>query len=295
MGQRASASHASAPGVSLDEPIRDRSTANGRPSLQLLERAFTILNLFTPEHPEWTTTEAAHATGVPVPTAYRILAALRARSFVAQDDVTKRFRLGVGALELGERARALVDVRALALPVLRRLCRESGETALLTATSEHHDQGVCLERVESPHPLRLSVQTGRLLPLHAGASQKVLLAYLPDEEIQRILAGPLERVCRATIVDPDELRADLARIRRRGWAESFEETDVGVWGIATPILDADGRLVAAVGLAGPGARISRSRLREHLAKLRSGAEDIGRAIGGRRPSTPPPTDASAKE
>jgi DNA-binding IclR family transcriptional regulator len=288
-------SRASVPAIPLDEPIRDRSTSNGRPSLQLLERAFSILDLFTPEHPQWTTTQAAHAAGVPVPTAYRILAALRARSFVAQDPATKRFRLGVGALELGERARALVDVRASALPVLRRLCRESGETALLTATSEHHDHGVCLERVESPHPLRLSVHTGRLLPLHAGASQKVLLAYLPREEIDRILAGPLERVCRATIVDPDELRGDLARIRRRGWAESFEETDVGVWGLALPIHDVGGRLLAAVGLAGPSARMSRSRLREHLARLRSGAADIGRAIGGRRPPTPPPTDGSAKE
>jgi len=295
MDQRISATRGPAPQVSLGEPIRDASAANGRPLLQLLERTFTILDLFTPERPEWTTTEAAHAAGVPVPTAYRILAALRARSFVAQDAATKRFRLGVGALELGERARALVDVRASALPVLRRLCRESGETALLTATSEHHDHGVCLERVESPHPLRLSVHTGRLLPLHAGASQKVLLAYLPHEEIDRILSGSLERVCRATIVDPDELRADLARIRRRGWADSFEETDVGVWGLAVPILDAGGRLVAAVGLAGPSARMSRSRLREHVARLRSGAEDIGRAVGAARPSTPPSTDANPKE
>jgi DNA-binding IclR family transcriptional regulator len=283
MARRASASHSSGPVGSLDEPTLDRSTPNGRPSLQLLERAFSILDLFTSERPEWTTTEAAHAAGVPVPTAYRILVALRARSFVAQDVATKRFRLGVGALELGERARALVDVRAAALPVLRRLCRESGETALLTAASDHHDHGVCLERVESRHPLRLSVHTGRLLPLHAGASQKVLLAYLPHEEIDRILAGPLERLCRATIVDADELRVDLARIRRVGWANSFEETDVGVWGLAVPILDAGGRLVAAVGLAGPSARMSRLRLREHLARLRSGAEDIGRAIGARRP------------
>src|SRR5215218_6491463 len=139
MARRASASHSSGPAGSLDEPTLDRSTPNGRPSLQLLERAFSILDLFTSERPEWTTTEAAHAAGVPVPTAYRILVALRARSFVAQDVATKRFRLGVGALELGERARALVDVRAAALPVLRRLCRESGETALLTAASDHHD------------------------------------------------------------------------------------------------------------------------------------------------------------
>lgn len=263
-------------------PLASRSGTDrdgGGPPLQVLDRTFSILDLFSREHPEWSTTEIARTCDLPTPTAYRILAALRRHGFVTQDAGSKRFRLGIAALDLGERARALVDVRSAALPVLRRLCHEAGETALLTVLSEGHDRSVCLERVESPQPLRLSVEPGRQMPLHAGASQKVLLAYLPPEEIQRVLSGPLERLCRATITDPQELRADLAQIRRRGWASSFEETNVGVWGLAVPILNGHGGVVGAVGLAGPSARLPRARVAEHLGRLRAGAEEIARALG----------------
>lgn len=260
---------------------RSRTEADrddGRP-LQVLERTFSILDLFTRQHPEWSTTEIARACGLATPTAYRILSALRRRGFVTQDARSKRFRLGIGALDLGERARSLVDVRAAVLPVLRRLCRDSGETALLTVLSEGHDRSVCLERVESPHPLRLSVEPGRQMPLHAGASQKALLAYLPPEEIDLVVSAPLQRLCRATITDPEELRADLGRIRRRGWASSFEETNVGVWGLAITILDGHGSVVGAVGLAGPSARMSRARTREHLARLRAETGEAAKALG----------------
>jgi IclR family transcriptional regulator, acetate operon repressor len=254
--------------------------------LRVLERTFSILDLFTRQHPEWSTTEIARACGLPIPTAHRILSALRRRGFVTQDARSKRFRLGIGALDLGERARSLVDVRAAALPILRRLCHDSGETALLTMLSEGHDRSVCLERVESPHPLRLSVEPGRQMPLHAGASQKALLAYLPQDEIDRVASGPLERLCRATITNPRDLLADVARIRRRGWASSFEETNIGVWGLAVTLLDAHGSVIGALGLAGPSARMSRTRTREDLARLRTATDDLAKVLGAQEEHEP---------
>jgi DNA-binding IclR family transcriptional regulator len=253
-------------------------------SLQVLDRTFTVLALFTAERPEWTTTEIARASRLPIPTAHRILATLRAHGFVARDDATKRFRLGPAALELGERARAVVDLRSVALPVLRRLAQETGETALLTVLSDGHDLSVCVERVESPQPLRLSVQPGRQLPLHAGASQKILLAYLSDQEIDRVLAEPLERLWRATIVEPDALRADLADIRTKGWATSFEETNAGAWGLAVPVLDGAGRVVAGVGLAGPSARLGQEEIAAHLQSLGDAANEISRTLGFHSPA-----------
>lgn len=254
----------------------------GRPALQVLERTFAILDLFTAERPEWTTTEVARAAALPVPTAHRILTVLRRRSFVVRDEDTKRFRLGPGALDLGERARAALDLRLLAHPVLERLARETGETALLTVPNESRDRSVCLDRVESPHPLRLAVLPGRQLPLHAGAMQKALLAFLPEEDRARVLEGPLDKLCRGTLTDPRKLRADLEEIRRRGFAVSVEETNVGAWGVAVPILAEDGRLVASIGLAGPSARMSQGLLRRYVVSLRTGAEEIARALGLRR-------------
>jgi len=214
-----------------------------------------------------------------VPTAHRILAALTGRRYLARDERTRRFRLGPAALELGGRARAVLDLRQAALPVLRRLARETDETALLTVPNSERDRSVCLERVESAQPLRLSVEPGRRLPLHAGASQKALLAFLAEEETERVAAGSLERLCGATITDADALRANLAEVRERGWAISFEETNVGVWGVAVPLLDEDGTAVAAVGLAGPSARLSPDEVLDHLERLRDGAVEIAAPLG----------------
>jgi IclR family acetate operon transcriptional repressor len=233
-----------------------------------------VLDLFGAERPEWGTSEIARAAGLPVPTAHRILAALTGRKYLARDEGTRRFRLGPAALDLGERARAVLDLRQAALPVLRRLARETDETALLTVPNDERDRSICLERVESSQPLRLSVEPGRRLPLHAGASQKALLAFLGEEEIERVAAGSLEQLCRATITDPEALRSNLAEVRERGWAISFEETNIGVWGVAVPLLDVHGAAVAAIGLAGPSARLSPEEVVDHLERLRDAAFEL---------------------
>jgi IclR family acetate operon transcriptional repressor len=238
-----------------------------------------VLDLFGAERPEWGTSEVARAAGLPVPTAHRILAGLTDRRYLARDERTRRFRLGPAALDLGERARAVIDLRQAALPVLRRLARETDETALLTVPNGERDRSVCLERVESSQPLRLSVEPGRRLPLHAGASQKALLAFFGEAEVERVATGSLERLCRATITDPEALRANLAEIRERGWAISFEETNLGVWGVAVPLLDGQGEAVAALGLAGPSARLSPDEVVDHLERLGKAALELAMPLG----------------
>jgi DNA-binding IclR family transcriptional regulator len=249
-----------------------------KPSFQVLERTFSILELFDEEHPEWSTTEVARRLGLPIPTAHRILAALKRHGYVSQHEETKRFRLGVAALQLGDRAREVVDLRSVALPALRRLSQEADETALLTVLAPGHDRGMCLERVETAQPLRLSVQPGRQLPLHAGASQKALLAYLPPEEIERVIEAGLEHLCHATITDPQLLRRELATIRRRGWASSYEETNVGVWGVAVPLLSPRG-VICAVGIAGPSPRLTHERVRGDVDRVHAAAVRIAGALG----------------
>ncbi len=259
----------------MSEPTADMEP---KPAFQVLERTFGILEVFTEARPEWSTTEIARALGLPVPTVHRILAALKRLGYVSQHEETRRFRLGLAALSLGERARAIADLRPVALVPLRRLSDATGETALLTVLTPERDRSVCLERVETPQPLRLSVQPGRQLPLHAGASQKALLAFMPEEEIERQISQPLERFCQSTITDPRVLRRELKAIRARGWASSYEETNVGVWGIAVPVLS-DTDVVCAVGIAGPSPRLSVDRVREDVGLVHAAAAAIGRALG----------------
>jgi len=152
------------------------------------------------------------------------------------------------------------------------------ETAILTVY--HQQEVVCIEKVETSHPVRMTLHVGTRRPPHAGASSKVLMAYLPDEEIQAIVQEKgLPRLCVNTITDPDRLREELARIRERGYAESHEETDLGAWGVATPVFDREGRVVAAIGVAGPRSRYTEQRAQEFVALCRQAARRISALIG----------------
>jgi IclR family transcriptional regulator, acetate operon repressor len=257
---------------------RSMADSESRPAFQVLERTFGILGVFTESRPEWSTTQVARELDLPVPTVHRILTALKRLGYVSQHEDTRRFRLGVAALSLGERARTLADLRPVAIGPLRELSEATGETALLTVLSPARDRSVCLERVETSQPLRLSVQPGRQLPLHAGASQKALLAFMPEQEIDRVVGQPLDRFCTATITSGPALRRELAAIRARGWSSSYEETNVGVWGIAVPVLS-PGDVVCAVGIAGPSPRLTAQRVRDDVRLTHEAAVAVARALG----------------
>ncbi len=264
--------------VSRELSPGDNGEAGARPSLQVLERAFAILEAFTEFRPEWSTSDLARSLELPIPTVHRLLAALARLGYLSRDEQTRKFRLGGAALQLGERARAVTDLRVLALLPLRRLYEETGETALLTVVSPDRMFGVCLERVETNQPLRLSVQPGRQLPLHAGASQKALLAFMPGPQLERLLAGPLEQLCTATQTEPRALRRDVQAIRERGWAGSHEETNIGVWGIAVPVISEDD-VVCAVGIAGPDPRLSEEVIRRDVPLVQRAALAVARSLG----------------
>lgn len=267
--------------MDLKPPATDESASGSneaRTGFQVLQRTFAILDVFDEARPEWATSDVARTLGLPVPTTHRILSALRKLGYVSQDGQTKRFRLGPAALGLGVRARAVADLRTVAVDPLRQLARALDETALLTVLSPSRTASVCLERVESLQPLRLSVEPGRQLPLYAGASQKALLAFMPVSETNAIIAGPLERLCRSTVVDARKLRAEIELTKERGFATSYEETNIGVWGIAVPVLS-DSDVVCAFGVAAPSARLSNDVVHRALKLTEATAREVALALG----------------
>jgi DNA-binding IclR family transcriptional regulator len=203
---------------------------------------------------------------------------LEREGFLCRDG-EKRYTLGPAALRFGQQAVAVLDLERLATPLLQRLSAMTDEVALLTELNGRGDAVVCRVRFDCSEPVVLSVAPGRELPLHAGASQKVLLAFMPNEVVETICANRLEPICRATITRPDRLRAHLSEVRRRGWAISFEETDDDVWGIALPIVDQQGIAVAAVGLAAPRNRLDASQVRHQLRALHEAAVTVADRLG----------------
>jgi DNA-binding IclR family transcriptional regulator len=248
-------------------------------SIRTLDRGFAILELFSEREPEWTTTAIARATGLPVPTAHRLLGVLESRGYVARDADSKRFRLGAAAARLGSVARTAPDVRAAGAGLLQRVSRGADVTAMLWVLNGTRDRAVCVGRVEGARTLRLSAFPGLEQPLHAGASRKTLLAHLDEGEIDRVAGGELPRLSRGTITDRAALRAELGRIREQGWAGSFEETDAGAWGVAVPIIGPGTGIVAALGMAAPTARYSRGEAVSQVRRLKVAARELTQTLG----------------
>jgi DNA-binding IclR family transcriptional regulator len=242
-------------------------------------KALRILSLFTPERPEWGASEVAAELGVTVPTAHRMLTVLATNGFLARFG-RGRFRLGLEAISLGRRALASIDLRSILRSDLQQIAASTGETALLTIHDERRRASLCIDRFESHHPLRLSVDVGRLTPLHAGASAKALLAYLRPADVDDVMSRPLDRLAQGTITDPEVLRAELNDIRERGYATSTEETDVAAWGVAAAIRATDGTAIAAIGLAGPTHRLNTEVSRRCGQLVMDIARDAERRLGG---------------
>lgn len=239
----------------------------------MVERLVEILDCFSAHQPTWSLTELSTRLGLPKSTLHRFLVSLESHGILRRGEEDDRWRLGYRLFIWGNLALQSTDLRSLARPVMQDLVAAAGETAILTVYSE--GEVICIEKVESSHPVRMTLDIGTRRPPHAGASCKVLMAYLPQEEIEAIIRQRgLPRLCTNTITDPARLISELARIRERGYAESREETDLGAWGIAAPIRDLRGEVVAAIGIAGPTSRFAPEQVGQYVALCQEAAERI---------------------
>lgn len=243
--------------------------------MRTLEVCLRILTLLGESGVDLGVADIARSLGLPRSTAYRYVLALKAHGLLEEDPRSGLLRLGGRLLQLagGVRKRGLIEISR---PVMERLAAETGETFILAG--RHELGGICLERVEGHHPLRVSHERGAIFPLHAGATGKVLLAHLPKEDQEWIIVQGLPRFTETTITDPEALRGELRRIRRRGYAESDGEVIPHTYGLAMPILSDTGRIVAALGLSAPSIRLDSERKGPVLEKMATAARAIAREL-----------------
>jgi len=229
--------------------------------LNTLEKCVKILTLFSDDEPILSVSEIAGILELPRSTAYRYISALRTHGLVEDSPDGKGIRLGGRILELAATI-SRKPLRDLAMPFMERVARETGETVILCALRQH--VGVCLEKVDGHHALRVAHELGDTYPLHAGATGKAIFAFLEPEEQEDILRDVgLPAFTATTITDPAKLKLELAGIRKRGFAESEGEAIEETRGIAVPIFTATGRILASIGASGPTYRVqgeARTRL-----------------------------------
>ncbi len=235
-------------------PAAPESAPRSSQTIGAVERAIDVLLLFANGgRAELGVTEIAAELGLSKAAVHRILASLRSRDLVWLDLDSRRYRLGTAALSLGRAYLSRIDLRSMASGELDWLSAQSGETATLSIRSG--DVRMYVDQVVPEREVRMEVAVGHPYPLHAGASSKAFLAFLPDHEIDAyITRSGLAAMTDRTVTDERALRAELGEIRARGYALSFGERQAGAASAAAPVFDHEGRPSAVVSVAGPSER-----------------------------------------
>lgn len=244
-------------------------------------RVANVLLLFTDGPDAWGVSAIARELDLSKAVVHRILQTLVERTLLVADAETRTYRLGPASAVLGARALRESDLRSVAMPLLRRLQHLTGETTTVSALVP--DGRVYLDQVESTREIKMTVEVGRRFPLYVGSSSACILAYLPRDEQEEILGGPLTSLTDRTVTDPDVLRARLREIRRVGYAHSDGERQIGAGAVAAPVFGVDGSPVGAISICGPLSRLgleAREKLVPHLHKT---AREISRALGWHQP------------
>lgn len=249
-----------------------------RASVRTIDRMVEVLDCFSTDRPAWSLAELSARLDLPKSTLHRFLVGLERNGLARRGHEDGKWRLGHRLVIWGNLAAATTGITHVAAPVMRELAETTRETVLLT---EYHDgEVVCMDKIETNHSVRIALAVGERRAPHAGASSKVLMAYLPEAEITAIIGEKgLPRYCAQTITDPDHLRRELALIRQNGYALSYEETDYGMWGIATPVRDWNGRVVAALGIAGPTVRHSEEAAQRYVGLCCEAAARLSKLLG----------------
>ena len=224
-------------------------------------------------------------------TVLRLAGPLLDEHLLDRDRETGWFRLGHGALRLGQAYLSTLDLRGVAVDHLRRLQQEVGETVHLTVWDG--PDIVYVDKVENETNVRMASRVGSRAPAYCTASGKAMLAWLPEEAVQQVVAAGMRQVTSWTLCDEPQLRADLARIRARGYSIDDRENEPEVRCVAAPIFDHTGEIAAALSVSGLTSRMTVSRVRTLGTVVAQVGQRISRELGADAGAVPPASSATA--
>ncbi len=218
----------------------------------VLDKIMAILHTFTQGSTILSPQDISKRTQLPLPTVYRLCQAMSEQGILEKD--AQHFRLGMTLMHLGALVAEGIDLRGQVLPHLRWLNEQTSENAELHV--RHGEVRIVLETVRSSHSLRPFAAIGAPLPLHLGAAGKVLLAWLPAPERDRLIDSSTMHFSSTQALDKPALVRQLEQIQQNGWATSDAERASGVAAIAAPLFDAQRNIVGAIALTAPSIRLS---------------------------------------
>jgi IclR family transcriptional regulator, acetate operon repressor len=263
--------------MSATEP---ETTGNGdSKGASVIVNAIAVLRTFTADEPLLGVTEIANRVGLHKSTVSRILATFEQEHLVERDAETRRFRLGLGLIAVAGPLLAELEERRVAYPVLRELSEQTGETSALMVWSG--DESICVEQIASHHQIKHTTPLGARYNDALSASVQVFLAQEPEGRVRSLLSSG---AITYPGLDESSLDAYLVRLKddlKRGWAINYGETSIDEVGLAAPVYDHRGEVVAAVLIPAPRFRVSQDRLKALGESCAVAAAKVTARLGGR--------------
>jgi len=251
----------------------------GQKTIQSLERGLDILFLFTEKKPALTIEEIASLSGLPKSTCYRVLKTFKKKNLIELNGDPGKYKLGVRLLKIESVIHKSIKVAAISMHYLQELSTISGETAELVILNK--DEAVCIEKVDSAETLRVMPDKGAVMGLHSGASGKVIMAYLSEEQQNKIIEEKgLKKFTAYTIIDPILLKRHLQKIRKVGYATSDQEFSPGVRALAAPIFNLNNKIIASICVVGPRERLTSRKISLLIDDVLEASREITKRLGG---------------
>jgi DNA-binding IclR family transcriptional regulator len=256
-----------------------KSTLQGKTRVQSVQRACQILRAFNCATAEWGVSDLHRHLHLPKSVVFRLLQTLEDQSFVEQDSVSHKYRLGRGSYEMAALYARSNDLIRVSEPFLKQLVAQTRFTAQLGVLDGRDT--VSLLVVQSPMSVRVVIDIGDRKPAHASATGKVLLAGLSDETVRALLSdGKLIALTADTLTDIKTLLSHLDKVRDQGYALNRGESTEGIMAVAAPIHDHQGRTVAAVSLGWPAQFASENQVPDLIKCVVRTAKEISQRLGG---------------
>ena len=256
------------------------TTGNGdSKGASVIVNAIAVLRTFTADEPLLGVTEIANRVGLHKSTVSRILATFEQEHLVERDAETRRFRLGLGLIAVAGPLLAELEERRVAYPVLRELSEQTGETSALMVWSG--DESICVEQIASHHQIKHTTPLGARYSDALSASVQVFLAQEPEARVRSLLSSGAITHPGADQASLDAYLHRLKEDTRRGWAINYGETSLDEVGLAAPVYDHRGEVVAAVLIPAPRFRVSQDRLQALGESCAAAAGKVTARLGGR--------------
>ena len=250
-----------------------------------LQRGLRLLHLFSESPRGLTAKQVAGLSRLPVSTVHRFLQNLVTASFLSCDG-EGHYHLGIACFAIGQAAVGQLDIRRVSLPYLRELNQQTRETIHLTV--RHGLSAVYVEKLDSPEPLRIHSRIGASVPLYCTAVGKVMLAYMPQDERDRVLPElHVKRLTPNTVGNLQELETELYRVRKNGYACDLEEHEMHIRCVAAPIWDHTGSVQSSLSITAPLVRMPVNRLRQLAPLIQTAGLQISRDLGYQPVKNPP--------